>query len=69
MTEAIRWFEEIGLTDVTLVGGKGAGLGELTHAGLPVPQGFVVTADAYLDAVSKSGAGAAHTAARRTLCR
>ncbi|HEX5384842.1 MAG TPA: phosphoenolpyruvate synthase [Propionibacteriaceae bacterium] len=53
--EAVRWFEEIGLTDVGLVGGKGANLGELTGAGLPVPPGFVITADAYLDAVSLSG--------------
>ena len=56
--EAIRWFEETGLTDVALVGGKGANLGELTAAGLPVPPGFVVTAAAYLEAVSKSGARA-----------
>ena len=35
---------------------KGANLGELTTTGLPVPPGFVVTADAYLNAVSKSGA-------------
>ena len=54
--EAIRWFTEIGLTDVALVGGKGANLGELTTTGLPVPPGFVVTADAYLNAVSRSGA-------------
>ncbi len=32
------------LTDVALVGGKGANLGELRTAGLPVPPGFVVTA-------------------------
>ena len=56
--EAIRWFGEIGLTDVGLVGGKGANLGELTAAGLPVPPGFVVTAAAYLEAVSGSGARA-----------
>ena len=53
--EAIRWFEEIGLAYVALVGGKGANLGELTTAGLPVPPGFVVAATAYLDAASKSG--------------
>jgi pyruvate,water dikinase len=58
MSEAIRWFEEIGLADVALVGGKGANLGELMAAGLPVPPGFVVTADAYLEAVSRSGARA-----------
>jgi hypothetical protein len=42
--EAIRWFDEIGLADVALVGGKGANLGELRTAGLPIPPGFVVTA-------------------------
>jgi pyruvate, water dikinase len=56
--EAIRWFGDIGLTDVGLVGGKGANLGELTTAGLPVPPGFVVTAAAFLEAVSESGARA-----------
>jgi pyruvate,water dikinase len=30
-----------------LVGGKGANLGEMTRAGLPVPPGFIVTAKAY----------------------
>ena len=33
--------------DVALVGGKGANLGELTRAGIPVPPGFVVTVHAY----------------------
>jgi pyruvate,water dikinase len=31
--EAVRWFDEIGLEDLALVGGKGANLGELTTAG------------------------------------
>ncbi len=43
----IRWFEELKKTDVALVGGKGANLGELTNAGIPVPPGFCVTAEAY----------------------
>ena len=43
----IRWFNEIGAGDVGSVGGKGANLGEMTRAGLPVPPGFCVTADAY----------------------
>ncbi|WP_297501773.1 phosphoenolpyruvate synthase [Thermococcus sp.] len=43
----IRWFEELGKEDVPLVGGKGANLGELTNAGIPVPPGFCVTAEAY----------------------
>ena len=38
---------EIGATDLPLVGGKGANLGEMTKAGLPVPDGFVVTTHAY----------------------
>ena len=47
----IRWFNEIGLDDVPLVGGKNASLGEmyrnLTAEGVRVPNGFAVTAEAY----------------------
>jgi len=43
----IKWFEELSKKDVPLVGGKGANLGELTRAGIPVPPGFCVTAEAY----------------------
>lgn len=43
----IRWFENLGKEDVGVAGGKGANLGELTQAGIPVPPGFVVLADAY----------------------
>ncbi len=47
----IRWFDEIGIEDVALVGGKNASLGEmyreLTPKGVKVPNGFAVTADAY----------------------
>jgi len=43
----VRWFKDIRLSDAPLVGGKGANLGELTAAKLPVPPGFVVTSDAY----------------------
>ncbi len=38
---------EIGKADGSLAGGKGANLGELLQAGLPVPPGFVVTTAAY----------------------
>src|SRR5215203_3090147 len=41
------WFDEIGKQDIALVGGKGANLGELSRAGLPVPPGYVVTTRAY----------------------
>ena len=46
---------EVGLADVGLVGGKGANLGEMIAAGFPVPPGFVVTAEAYLDAMELAG--------------
>ena len=53
--ELVRWFDKIRLDDAPLVGGKGANLGELTAARLPVPPGFVVTAEAYRYAVEHAG--------------
>ncbi len=44
---SIQWLDEIRAVDLPTVGGKAASLGELTGAGLPVPPGFVVTADTY----------------------
>jgi len=47
----IRWFSEIGIEDIPAVGGKNASLGEmyreLSAQGVKVPNGFVLTADAY----------------------
>ena len=43
----VLWLEEVDAGDVGIVGGKGASLGELIGAGLPVPPGFVVTAETY----------------------
>ena len=43
----VAWFKEIRKKDIPLVGGKGANLGEMTHAGIPVPDGFCVTSPAY----------------------
>ncbi|WP_405293280.1 phosphoenolpyruvate synthase [Methanobrevibacter sp.] len=40
-------FEDLSKSDIGIAGGKGANLGELTQAGIPVPPGFVVTAQAY----------------------
>ena len=45
--KVVAWFDEVTKGDVPLVGGKGANLGEMFHAGIPVPGGFIVTADAY----------------------
>ncbi len=47
----IRWFENLGSSDVPLVGGKNASLGEMVRsmgdAGIRVPGGFALTAEAY----------------------
>ena len=40
-------FSQINKDDIPLVGGKGANLGEMYNLGIPVPNGFVVTAQAY----------------------
>ncbi|MDX1414724.1 MAG: phosphoenolpyruvate synthase [Candidatus Promineifilaceae bacterium] len=40
-------FSEIRAADLPLVGGKGANLGEMTHAGFPVPPGFCLTTAAF----------------------
>jgi len=44
---SILWFSEVDKEDIPIVGGKGANLGEITRAGFPVPNGFIVTAQAY----------------------
>ena len=51
----ILWFDRLHRTDVEEAGGKGANLGELVGAGFPVPNGFVITADAYLAAMDATG--------------
>jgi len=43
----IVWFKQVFKEDVNLVGGKGANLGEMSHASLPIPPGFVITAGCY----------------------
>lgn len=47
--------DELTRNDVAIAGGKGANLGELLRAGLRVPEGFVVTAQAYLEAMEVAG--------------
>lgn len=51
------WFEELSRADVPRAGGKGANLGEMVRAGLPVPPGFVVTVDAFAAFLAESGLG------------
>ncbi len=47
----ILWFNQIGIKDIPIVGGKNASLGEmlrnLTPKGINIPDGFAVTAEAY----------------------
>ncbi|WP_298524855.1 phosphoenolpyruvate synthase [uncultured Methanobrevibacter sp.] len=48
-------FEDLNKSDIGIAGGKGANLGELTQAGIPVPPGFVVTAQAYEKFMDEAG--------------
>jgi pyruvate,water dikinase len=57
-SKAIVWFNEVTKHDIALVGGKGANLGEMTNAQIPVPPGFIVTADAYFSFVEETGSAA-----------
>jgi len=56
----IRFFEEFGIDDVPLVGGKNASLGEmfqkLSEQGVRVPHGFATTAEAYKHMLDRAGA-------------
>ncbi|WP_373138893.1 phosphoenolpyruvate synthase [Mycobacterium marinum] len=56
----VRFFEEFGIEDVPLVGGKNASLGEmfqkLSQQGVRVPHGFATTADAYKHMLDRAGA-------------
>lgn len=56
----IRWFSELGIDDVALVGGKNASLGEMFRElgplGIRVPDGFAVTAEAYRNVLDNSNA-------------
>lgn len=58
-TDLVRWFDQISMADVAIVGGKNASLGEtyrqLTPRGVRVPNGFATTADAYRMFLQESG--------------
>ncbi len=43
----VKWLSELDKNSVPLVGGKAANLAEMYKLGLPVPQAFVITAEAY----------------------
>jgi len=52
---AVLWLDDVRAADLDTVGGKGASLGELTGAGLPVPPGFVVSAGTYRAFIEEAG--------------
>jgi pyruvate,water dikinase len=60
MSQYIKWFSELGIEDVDLVGGKNASLGEmyqnLIQEGIPIPNGFAITAEAYRHILDDNGA-------------
>lgn len=49
------WFEDLRKEDIPIVGGKCANLGEMLQAGIPVPPGFAVTAQAYEKFITETG--------------
>ncbi len=55
MNRDIVWFKEVSRSDIALVGGKGANLGEMLKAKAPVPNGYIVTADAYFGFLDETG--------------
>jgi pyruvate,water dikinase len=59
LLDFVRWFDQVGIADVALVGGKNASLGEmireLAEQGVKVPNGFATTAFAYRYFLEESG--------------
>jgi len=51
----VKFLEEIGREDLPSAGGKGANLGEIIKAGLPVPEGFVLLVDSYREFIEANG--------------
>ena len=54
----VLWLDDVTADDFDSVGGKAASLGELTAAGLPVPPGFVVSAETYRSFLEETGIAA-----------
>jgi pyruvate,water dikinase len=51
----VLWFKDVGKHDTPSAGGKGANLGEMTQAQIPVPPGFIVSAQAYTRFIEQAG--------------
>ncbi len=50
----IKRFNQISKEDTKLAGGKGASLGEMTQAGIPVPEGFVILSSVFDQVIGKN---------------
>ena len=53
--KSVVWLQDVGSSDLGLVGGKGASLGEMINIGLPVPPSFAVTATAFREFIDDAG--------------
>lgn len=51
----IYWFKELSKDSLAEAGGKGANLAEMTNAGFPVPEGFIVSSYAYFNFIKRNG--------------
>src|SRR3989344_4995964 len=51
----VVWFSEVDKNDVNLVGGKGANLGELYKLNINIPNGFIITSQAYFESLASFG--------------
>ncbi|MEM2466300.1 MAG: phosphoenolpyruvate synthase [Candidatus Bathyarchaeia archaeon] len=54
-TDLVIWFENLRRTDIPLVGGKNANLGEMLSIGISIPHGFAITAYAYKRFIEETG--------------
>lgn len=52
---SIAWFNELSNKDVNIAGGKGASLAEMYNIRLPIPPGFVVTAETFKEYINSTG--------------
>ena len=65
--ELIREFKDLNKNDTEIAGGKGASLGEMTQAGIPVPGGFVILSEAFERFLEETDLGVEIDAILRTV--
>lgn len=51
----VYWFKELSRASLAQAGGKGANLAEMTNAGFPVPEGFMISSYAYFNFITRNG--------------